>query len=112
MRWRDALAAVARSGPRRAGGVGSAAVEPSSANLHPDDGGRFVFERASDDARYDIQIFLPDGVRHHGALLLTPDGATIELGCDEPWVQAEVEKLARVVKRTGQQRLLRWRPRP
>ena len=87
-------------------------MEPSSANLHPDDGGRFVFERATDGARYEIQIFLPDGVRHEGALVLASDGTTIDLGCEEPWVVAEVEKLARVVKRTGQQRLLRWRPRP
>ena len=68
-------------------------MEPSSANLHPDDGGRFVFERATDGARYEIQIFLPDGVRHEGALVLASDGTTIELGCEEPWVVAEVEKL-------------------
>lgn len=94
------------------GGVRSAAVEPSSADLHPHDGARYVFERINPDVlQYEVAVYLPAGESYRGRVGWgEAGGLLLELDCEHAWVRIECEKLARVVKRTGKARLSRWRP--
>ncbi|MCA9690721.1 MAG: hypothetical protein KC636_14030 [Myxococcales bacterium] len=85
----------------------------SSDELTPRSGARFVFLRGVDGA-YEVTVHRASAVASDGQLALRVSwddgGATVlEPAPDDPWVRAEVEKLARVVKRTGQARLTRWR---
>jgi hypothetical protein len=88
-------------------------LRSSSSDLHPTSGGRFVFEQTREDrSRYDVGVYLPEGVEHHGSIRFAEDGESIvEIETDDPWVREQVEKLVRVLRRTKQQRIVRWRPR-
>ena len=82
----------------------------SSLNLHPKTGARYVFERDGQRESYSIEVYAAGGARFSGVLRWTDDGAAVlEPTPSEPGVQTELLKLARVVKRTRQARLTRWR---
>ncbi|MGB1698845.1 MAG: hypothetical protein ACPHRO_02745 [Nannocystaceae bacterium] len=89
------------------------ALRASSSDLHPTSGGRFVFERSSGfEARYQVNVYLPNEVTISGTLqLMTERSSELELDTEDPWVRDQVEKLCRVLRRTRQQRIVRWRPR-
>ena len=86
----------------------------SSQDLHPASGARYLFERQDDEAgaspRYAVAVYVADGTRvsttlcwdERGEVVLEPTVASDAL-------RGELLKLARVVKRSGQQRLSRWR---
>jgi len=88
-------------------------LEPSSSDLHPSSGGRFVFERQADaTTRYDIGVYLPSGVEIRGVMSLSEENdSVLEVDTDDPWVLEQLRKLSRVLRRTRQQRIVRWRPR-
>ncbi|MCA9700294.1 MAG: hypothetical protein KC431_22400 [Myxococcales bacterium] len=96
-------------------------MQPSSADLHPKSGARFVFTRrdsvdgSADDAlRYDLEIYLPAGRDWRGELRWQ-DGRSVIV--DEPGepdeglgrALAEAHKLARVLHRDPKPKLSRWR---
>ena len=87
-------------------------LRSSSSDLHPTSGGRFVFEQMREEpTHYDVGVYLPAGVELHGKIRFAEDGeSTIEIETDDPWVREQVEKLVRVLRRTKQQRIVRWRP--
>jgi hypothetical protein len=99
----------------------AAGAQPSSADLHPKTGARFVFERRGEALCYDVMIYLPAG-RSWGGALQWRDGRSVI--ADEPgaeavddalrWALAEAHKLARVLHREPKAKLSRWRvgPRP
>ncbi|EDM74415.1 hypothetical protein PPSIR1_27778 [Plesiocystis pacifica SIR-1] len=97
---------------------------PSSQDLHPKSGARFVFEREDEAGlRYALLIYLPEQRLWRGGLRRDADGsATIEdesgapvdaaaEGVDEAlrWAFAEGLKLARVLRKDPKPRLTRWR---
>jgi hypothetical protein len=102
-------------------------MQPSSQDLHPETGARFVFDRIGDD--YDVAIYLPDGLRWSGRLSWADGNATLVPGPDQPmpsddwhrqgrrvpetdplaWAHAEALKLARTLRRTPKQHMVRWR---
>jgi hypothetical protein len=94
-------------------------MKPSSQDLHPTTGARFVFDRAPDrtEEAYDVVIYLPDGLRWSGQRAWTEGTATLEPDPDQPsptteplaWAHAEALKLARTLRRTPKQHIVRWR---
>lgn len=81
----------------------------SSQDLHPTSGARFLFTR-TDDAGYAVEIYAAGGARHTTTLRWDDQGnAALEPGLADEALTREVLKLARVVKRSQQERLLRWR---
>ncbi len=93
-------------------------VEPSSKDLHPESGGRFVFERLSADAdaaapRYRVNAYLPGQRSWSGEVHWVDEQAIVEgpeASDDElSWARAEVLKLARVLHRDPKPKLVRWR---
>lgn len=86
----------------------------SSRDLHPDNGARFVFERAGEELRYRVDIYLPAQRSWSGELSWIDGHAHVsgpEWAGDEQleWAQAELIKLARVLHRDPKPRLVRWR---
>ncbi len=86
----------------------------SSRDLHPDGGGRFVFEREGESSSYRVQIYLPAQRTWSGTLDWVDGQARVNgpesTGDDElDWARAELLKLARVLHRDPKQRLVRWR---
>ena len=95
-------------------------VEPSSRDLHPKTGARFVFDRLAehDAPRYQVTIYLPRA-RWSGQLdwsqsdaRLSADPEQSELDAAQAWVLDEARKLARVLHRDPRQHMLRWRATP
>jgi hypothetical protein len=94
-------------------------VEPSSRDLHPRTGARFVFERdPGEPPRYVVTIYLPGTRRWSGRLAWTEAGAAElapaegELAPEDEtlaWAHAEALKLARVLHRDPRQHMVRWR---
>jgi hypothetical protein len=90
-------------------------MKPSSQDLHPETGARFVFDR--DGEQYAVAIYLPGDLRWSGRLSWTDGVATLEpdpeqpIPTDEPlaWAHAEALKLARTLRRTPKQHMVRWR---
>jgi hypothetical protein len=86
-------------------------MRPSSQDLHPETGGRFVFDRIGD--AYAVVIYLPAGLRWSGRLSWIDGVATLDADEGQPsppgWAHAEALKLARVLRRTPKQHMLRWR---
>ena len=92
--------------------VGYGSLRPSSSDLHPTSGGRFVFERQADaDHRYDVGVYLPGGVELHGVLSVAGEEEGVQVDTEDRWVLDQIEKLSRVLRRTNQRRVVRWRPR-
>jgi hypothetical protein len=101
-------------------------MHASSQDLHPTNGARFVFEREADDASgpvYRVTIYMP-AQRSWVGRLSWPDGAatlSADAGHDAPghdapghdealgWAHAEALKLARTLRRTPKQHMVRWR---
>ena len=70
-----------------------------------------MFER--DGEGYAIAVHVAGGTTLEGSLEWDDTGASQIAPSFEPaWVDTEAHKLARVLKRTGQDKLLRWRPEP
>jgi hypothetical protein len=92
-------------------------MKPSSQDLHPTTGARFVFDRLEHAEGYAVAIYLPDGLRWSGQLTWTDGVATLEPDPDQPsptaeplaWAHAEALKLARTLRRTPKQHMVRWR---
>lgn len=83
----------------------------SSQDLHPLSGARFVCERAEGSALvYTVVVYAAGGHTHQAKLRWDAQGlAVVEPVCAEPWAQAELLKLARVLRHGEQARLSRWR---
>ncbi len=84
---------------------------PSSHELHPVAGARFVCERVEGQAPwYRVVVYVAGGLTHHAELRWDAAGhASAAPECADAWVQAELLKLARVLKHSQQARLTRWR---
>jgi hypothetical protein len=82
---------------------------PSSQDLHPREGARFLFEQI-EPARWRVRVFLPAGESWQGAVAIDPD-ITLEIAppYGEHWTAQEARKLARVLKRQPKAKLIRWR---
>ncbi|MDC0720557.1 hypothetical protein [Nannocystis bainbridge] len=83
----------------------------SSQELHPTAGARFVCEReASEPLRYQARVFVADGTTVAAELTWDAAGqAILAPAPEDAWVAGELLKLARVLKHSGQARLVRWR---
>ncbi|PRQ04144.1 hypothetical protein ENSA5_10340 [Enhygromyxa salina] len=93
-------------------------MEPSSRDLHPRTGARFVFDRAPGESpRYAVTIYLPGTERWSGRLSwideraeLEPDQGQAPVNAEPyTWAHAEALKLARVLHRAPRQHMVRWR---
>jgi len=95
-------------------------TEPSSRDLHPKTGARFVFDRLSSEAEpvYAVVIHLPAARRWAGTLRWANGHAQLVANADQPaldaddvqrWATAEALKLARVLHRDPKPHMLRWR---
>jgi len=84
---------------------------PSSHELHPVAGARFVCEQVEGQALvYRVVVYVAGGLTHHAELRWDAAGhASAAPECADAWVQAELLKLARVLKHSQQARLTRWR---
>lgn len=89
----------------------------SSADLHPETGGRFVFERSAETPpRYDVAVYLPAQRTIRFTLAWDDDGAvrldpapSAAQSAQDAWAVAEITKLARILHRDPKARLTRWR---
>ena len=100
-------------------------MQPSSKDLHPKTGARFVFDRMEDAEaevgdRYRVVLYLPEGRtwsgRLHwdeaGAATLEPESTDSQASPDDEaltWARAETLKLARVLRRAPKAHMVRWR---
>ena len=84
---------------------------PSSHELHPVAGARFVCERIEGpELGYRVAVYAAGGHTYASELRWDEAGqASATPGCADAWVQAELLKLARVLKHSQQARLTRWR---
>jgi hypothetical protein len=83
---------------------------PSSQELHPVAGARFVCEREADASVYKVSVYAAGGATHRTELRWDAEGhAEVSPPLADPWAQTELIKLARVLKHSQQQRLTRWR---
>lgn len=85
---------------------------PSSDDLHPRSGGRFVFTRreTEDPPAYAVEVYLPGGRTLHASLSWTDEGrAELDPPLADAWAHAEALKLARVLRKNPKDRLSRWR---
>lgn len=83
----------------------------SSRELHPSAGARFVCEREpGEPLRYRASVYVAGGATIATSLTWDAAGqATLEPIPDDEWVAGELLKLARVLKHSRQDRLVRWR---
>ncbi|MCY0987485.1 hypothetical protein OV203_10150 [Nannocystis sp. ILAH1] len=83
----------------------------SSQDLHPLAGARFVCEREpGEPLRYQARVYVAGGATVDAALTWDAAGqATLAPTPEDEWVANELLKLARVLKHSGQARLVRWR---
>lgn len=85
---------------------------PSSLDLHPSHGGRFVFTRRASEGlgEYDVAVYLPAARLLNARLRWDEAGhATLEPPLPDDWAQQEALKLARVLRQAPKDRLTRWR---
>jgi hypothetical protein len=61
--------------------------------------------------RYAVVVYLPGEARLDGVVRWDGERAELTAEWDDPWATETALKLARVVKRTAQPRLVRWRER-
>lgn len=94
--------------------------DPSSLDLHPTQGGRFVFTRralpgaaASGLGEYAVQVYLPAARLLTSCLQWDEAGhAALDPPLEDPWAHQEALKLARVLRQSPKDRLIRWRSQP
>lgn len=87
-------------------------AESSSLDLHPQNGGRFVLERRSEDPpEYGVVVYLPEGQRLDATLTWDGPRARLEPALADTWAHDEALKLARAVRRGAKPSLSRWRGR-
>ena len=94
-------------------------MQPSSSDLHPATGARFVFDREPDtqeQPRYLVTIYLPGTEQWTGRLTWSEGRAQLDPSEGPapghepwPWALAEALKLARVLHRDPKQHMHRWR---
>jgi hypothetical protein len=105
-------------------------VRPSSEDLHPKTGARFVFDlepgdpeqagqagQAGQGPRYAVMIYLPGTEQWSGNLAWVDGRAQLDPAADQPatdrepwvWACAELLKLARVLHRDPKPHMVRWR---
>jgi hypothetical protein len=90
-------------------------MKPSSQDLHPTTGARFVFDQIGEG--YAVVIYLPGDLRWSGQLAWTDGVASLVPDPGQPsptteplaWAHAEALKLARTLRRTPKQHMVRWR---
>ncbi len=88
---------------------------PSSQDLHPKSGARFVFDRLeTEPPSYSLAVYLPGDATLQARLDWNAEGQARLHPVDGPqtwtdWAHEEALKLARVLKRTPKSRLTRWR---
>jgi hypothetical protein len=82
----------------------------TSDDLHPETGGRFVFEREQEQPpRYRLRVYLPAGESLASAVSWQESRACFEPPLPPGWAADEAIKLARVLHRDPQRKLVRWR---
>ncbi|MBC8069782.1 MAG: hypothetical protein IAG13_15705 [Deltaproteobacteria bacterium] len=82
----------------------------TSDDLHPATGARFVFEREqAEPPRYRVKVFLPAGELLGSTLRWEESRPCFEPPLPPGWPADEATKLARVLHREPQSRLVRWR---
>jgi len=84
----------------------------SSGDLHPEQGGRFVFTRQGEAsaALYRVEVFLPQGRKLESRLRWDDEGrAELDPPLPDAWAHDESLKLARVLHKDPRPRLSRWR---
>lgn len=85
----------------------------SHANLHPENGARFVADRLGDDPlTYAVTAYLPGDDKLVTTLSWDGARAVATPSWEDAWAAEEVLKLARVLKRTAKPHVTRWRARP
>ena len=88
-------------------------MQPSSQDLHPRTGARFVFDKLDDDPRYAVVVYLPEAISWRGELGWVEGKASLSGGEDAPaWTREEALKLARVLRRDAKDHMVRWRGQP
>lgn len=88
--------------------------EPSSRDLHPQTGARFVFDRLASEPEpaYAVTIYLPEAQLWTGTLRWIDGRAALEPADTDGalgWAYEEALKLARVLHRDPRQHMVRWR---
>ena len=82
----------------------------TSKDLHPTNGARFVFTRASSEAlAYGVVIFVGDGRTIPGELSWPDDQLDVRGEIPEGPLRDEVVKLARPLRSKAPPRMTRWR---
>jgi hypothetical protein len=91
-------------------------TQPSSHDLHPKTGARFVFDRVASELEpaYAVTIYLPEARRWAGTLRWVDGHAALEPVAEQAalegeWALAEALKLARVLHRDPKPHMTRWR---
>jgi hypothetical protein len=86
-------------------------TDPSSTDLHPTHGGRFVLTRRGDHPLcYRVQVYLPAGRMLESQMRFDASGTpALDPALPDAWATEETLKLARILKRTPKERLTRWR---
>ena len=83
------------------------ALDPSSGDLHPSTGARFVLTR--DGTSYRVDVYLAGGTALRSTLRWDDQSAVVDPPLSHAAAHEEVLKLARVLRRTPKDRLTRWR---
>lgn len=91
-------------------------MDPSSNNLHPKHGARFVLVREGET--YSVSVYTGTEHRDPPEVIETTlrfderGHATLAPDLSDSWIREETLKLARVLKRGDKRRLTRWRAGP
>lgn len=82
----------------------------TSKQLHPQNGGRFVFWRThAEPLRYGVAVYVHDGRTFAGELSWSEQGASLEGELPGGLLRDEVIKLARSLRAKAPERMTRWR---
>lgn len=85
---------------------------PSSLDLHPARGGRFVLVLEPPAHEYSVAVYLPGQPPLESTLRWVEGRAELSPPLSDAWAQAETLKLARVLHQSPKSRITRWRARP
>ena len=90
-------------------------MQPSSQDLHPRTGARFVFDKLDEAPRYAVTVYLPGSDTWSAELAWVEGQAQLDASPTDPavdWTHAEALKLARVLRRDPKDHMVRWRGEP